>query len=858
MSFDLNYKIWNTTKRNLEHLIKRQNELKKVEPVEDPILIFHILSQMYILYAEIVSKLSYLHTETFQVQKRAVLKNLVEPALERLLELKNQLKKTELNDFVYLDKSLTEHSLTPYDLLIWDFQRFIYRRPTEIQTTLLEYPSEQNKLTEQNSNTRAIMIIQSHERARQARRYKYNIEYNPNFLKVNKDRVFTYTFTHKKDELPLIPIKRTIFNTNFIKSNKCSNLETEFVEELQIGGLTQSEIETMNNAALIIQRVWKCYRTKRNFKITENNRQNIYGLRKPKTLLYPGKYKDIMLKIYQNDLKQKEFDKIYFELMATEYTRLLEEHKPQIMEDISDQIRSWFKEFYDATGDFHPFPDATNSGTIQMLLDETMDLDEFRQYKMNEALSKEEKKNLMEKQKLQEKKEKEKMKKEMQKEKLRQQKMSNAGICDIGQELRDNNNVGKIEETFSQFITDWKYIDEYLNKNNDLVKEWVSEDELVIIHKELRGLVDEYMRIEYELLKKAWSLDNKKKYKPIKQKGKKVKKIKVKPTKDLTANRTNECLYQELREAKIIEDYAIKSFSDYVGDFNVLADDSRDESHIVTVNAAKADIKFAIQDCMFGMGKFNVDKPKSLCLIGPEKSGKKLLCNIIASELGAIFMNLSPEKTYKFNGNLQYLINVVIKVAKAYQPTIIFIQDAHRVFWKKVPKDQIDIKPTLLKDVLVKKLLKAIQKEDKIMLMGTSSLPWSANAKFKKVFQNIFMIPYSDYGSIFLLWLNLITQNVYSDYFDDFLFSVLAKVFQKYNTGDITDNVSNSLNIERRLQLHLKALNPNEFLDYFFSKSQSLFPPDEKDIEKYKNWINKLQKYGETTKSKDKNKNNFK
>lgn len=41
-----------------------------------------------------------------------------------------------------------------------------------------------------------------------------------------------------------------------------------------------------------------------------------------------------------------------------------------------------------------------------------------------------------------------------------------------------------------------------------------------------------------------------------------------------------------------------------------------------------------IQESMLGMGEFDIPKPKSLLLIGPLNSGKKLLCNIIASELG--------------------------------------------------------------------------------------------------------------------------------------------------------------------------------------------------------------------------------
>jgi len=55
---------------------------------------------------------------------------------------------------------------------------------------------------------------------------------------------------------------------------------------------------------------------------------------------------------------------------------------------------------------------------------------------------------------------------------------------------------------------------------------------------------------------------------------------------------------------------------------------------------AKGDIKMVIQESMLGMGEFDIPKPKSLLLIGPLNSGKKLLCQIIASELGKLLLYL--------------------------------------------------------------------------------------------------------------------------------------------------------------------------------------------------------------------------
>lgn len=51
-----------------------------------------------------------------------------------------------------------------------------------------------------------------------------------------------------------------------------------------------------------------------------------------------------------------------------------------------------------------------------------------------------------------------------------------------------------IEKTIKQYSIDWRMIDEYLNKNHEAIKDWVTGGELAVMHRELRALVDEYMR----------------------------------------------------------------------------------------------------------------------------------------------------------------------------------------------------------------------------------------------------------------------------------------------------------------------------------------------------------------------------
>ena len=231
MSFDFNYKFWVATKKDLKNLIKRQNVLKNREPIEDPLVTFKIMSQLYILYSEMVSKLSYLYKITFQIQKKAMIRELAEAFLRQLIALKNELKSIELNEYVYLDKTLISQKLTPQNLIIWRSPNFLYHRPPEIENIIFDKRLfnvevvEKEKAEKQNSIKQAVIKIQSHERARQARIYKSAINYNKNNLRKTVGKNLSYVFTHKKDQTLSIPVKRTIFNTNFLKPNEsCSYL----------------------------------------------------------------------------------------------------------------------------------------------------------------------------------------------------------------------------------------------------------------------------------------------------------------------------------------------------------------------------------------------------------------------------------------------------------------------------------------------------------------------------------------------------------------------------------------------------------------------------------------------------------
>jgi len=233
MSFDFNHKLWIATTKEIGQLVKKQNRLKKIDPPEDKALSFKIFSELYVLYVELVNKLSFIYFNTFQVQKRGVVRTLVENATQQLMLLKEELKEMELSEYVYIDKVLISRKLTPRDLMIWRSPQFLYRRPLDIQNIISENKlymndeeREDNAAKDWVKVSEAVELIQAHERARRARIYKSNIKYNKKkYLEVQQRKKVNYRFTFKPNQAMSIPVKRTLFNADFIKTDEsCTDL----------------------------------------------------------------------------------------------------------------------------------------------------------------------------------------------------------------------------------------------------------------------------------------------------------------------------------------------------------------------------------------------------------------------------------------------------------------------------------------------------------------------------------------------------------------------------------------------------------------------------------------------------------
>lgn len=240
------------------------------------------------------------------------------------------------------------------------------------------------------------------------------------------------------------------------------------------------------------------------------------------------------------------------------------------------------------------------------------------------------------------------------------------------------------------------------------------------------------------------------------------------------------------------------------------------------------------------MGPLSIPKPKSICFAGPPLSGKKYLAHAICSETNSVLFDLSPDKIAPIE-DMKRFVNLVTQMARILQPTILFINGAHKPFYKKVPKDEQELNPKKLGKFLFKNIVKPIKKDEKVMLIGTTNEPWKcALGRLRKCYEKIFLIPRTDYGNTFITWRHELLHRLGIP--RDICVSPLAKVTQGLSTGQIIKCVDDCVGVRRRMRLSRENLTLEELLEYFLRQDPPLYPMTLQVFEKYKKWFTKANK----------------
>jgi IQ and AAA domain-containing protein len=234
---------------------------------------------------------------------------------------------------------------------------------------------------------------------------------------------------------------------------------------------------------------------------------------------------------------------------------------------------------------------------------------------------------------------------------------------------------------------------------------------------------------------------------------------------------------------------------EFIGDQNFAAVELRAMNKIAV--PGYGDIKNTLRQMVIGMGPLELPKVKSICITGPTKCGKKLLVEALCSEMNAVMFDLSPRNIQPIK-DVEKFVPFMMQMAKKLQPTVLFIDGAHKPFIKKMSEVDKKEEPKKLAQFLQKKVVKKLNKDDAIMLMGTTSEPWNCNfAQLRRCFERIVSFPPTlDYGTALMTW----NKGLHSKRIYNFDASALAQITRNYTTGDILELIDRHVDLQRRMR----------------------------------------------------------
>ncbi|GAB1866288.1 DRC11 protein [Camponotus japonicus] len=768
--------LWREAQALLAETIQADTVLQGAKPQKDRKKAHDVVSALYVRYILICNKLEQCYDQMIQPQKRLLLKRSLNASLGRMLELKHDLVNIDLSEHSYYDDVLLECGVTPQEAEI-HIPRYYRRECAEeiaerrkfIEDTLrnlgaLHEAVVPKKITE----SQAIRLIQAHERARQGRlRYQFMKE-----IRKMKER---------------------------------STTKPEIVDE---------DDTSEKLAALKIQKVWKGYITRCHVRKRRLEEMLLIGMLQPSQIITENARRAERLK-QQRYEKQLDFQQQYQDLILEAKERIRNERSAIMEENIRSEIRNWIDTYFQQTGKIPDLPSAESGGSRMIFSRQGT---ESTVSKSTAVSSKESKKS-----------KRSKSKKDSETEQSEDE-------TDLGFKSVPSNFLPELIHANQEYQDIWRDKDESANPMQLPYNDIIEAEKTREVEDEVRIVVDQTMRGDIEALQAALDRDRGFKGKRMKKPQKRIrrsgKKNKRKKEKDLTPDRTTESLFEELLMQGIIKLHREVFLDEFKGEKSFVNYDLRMKEKDPL--PALGDIRQLIAEyCILPLGNQALREftplVRSVLIAGPHGSGKKLLVNAICTELGATLFDITPANIagkYPGKAGLIMLVHLISKVSRLLQPSVIFMDDAEKPFVKKVPKtDKTDPK-RLRKDLL--KLVKSIAGEDRILLIGTSNKPWDGDQKLLyQTYDKIIYIPRPDYGTVSLIWKDLLYK--YSGINRQFDTSAITKACDGFTVGTVLATINEMMTTKRMVQLrthpltHAELVNALSFKDPVYREEEDAF-----------------------------------
>uniref|UniRef100_A0A8C3XQK8 IQ motif containing with AAA domain 1 like n=1 Tax=Chelydra serpentina TaxID=8475 RepID=A0A8C3XQK8_CHESE len=762
-----------TSQAALKELLAQELPSQPPQPEKDQRLFFHMLATLFLRYTQILRCLETCYDQIVHPQKRRVLQHVLEGVMGRVLELKNEMVETELSEYHYMDDVLQDLKLTPADMEVPIPKYFVNQRAKALKERHI-FPNPHCALLPQPS--RPVML---------------------------------------QDEAVRLVQMAERMRQGRLRSKFMWEIRRDEEREKRARDSGAKELDR-EQAAICIQKVWKGCLQRRCTKLERQREMAFIGMVSPSPALNacppPTSRPSPDTRPWLYCLCAE-----YQQALVSIQDGLYEVEGPDMREEMKEQLRQWFIECHDLTGRFPEFPDEEIGGSSILFADKTPEQVSGQDPGWGAGQKKDKKKD------------KEKTKEGEQKKGKGKKKVR--GWLVVGQgraawQGESTPNVGTSD--LPPYPADiWGNRDESDNFEQRYEPELIKAQKRKEVEKELRLQVDELMREELQRLKLAVDRDEGKSRRA--KQSSKVRGLCLSPP---ARWRVGNCLCP-LPPCR-------SCLPPPTGDFCYLGTTLRMAGIEPTPSVMDIRQNIALYAILrLGSPTLHELAPlvKSVLLAGPAGTGKKMLVHAVCTETGANLFDLSPDNLvgkYPGKAGLSMLMHMVFKVARLMQPSVVWIGNAEKTFYKKVPKEEKQADPKRLKRDLPK-ALKLLKPEDRVLLIGTSDKPYAADVKtLCKAYERILLLPRPDYASRYgegILWPRLIKKHggTITAALD---VSALAKLSDGYSQGHLAWAVQMVLSERRLLQMPKKPLGASEFLQ-LLAKADPIYSEEEKTLQWY-------------------------
>ncbi|EHH17871.1 hypothetical protein EGK_14352, partial [Macaca mulatta] len=781
-------RLWESSHVTLQELLDQEQPLLEPVPDRERQSFQYRLASLYLHYLGLLRRFNTVYDQMVQPQQRRLLRRLLDGVAGRVLELKDELVRADLCENPCLDRVLQDLKLTPADLEVPIPKYFLLEQSTAVRERRLILAEILSRLEPESSQkpcplrecplgmhrTEAILLVQKAERARQGR------------LRA------TFMREIRRDEEQ----DRRIREDGWHKFSQCQ-------------------------AAITIQKVWKGYLQRKRTQQDRRTEMEFIGmLPSPNQVEHLSIISQACLWEDVRRLRQVEKEEEFRAAMVKAHDSLAETEGPDMKEKMKEQIRQWFIECQSVIGPFLLYPQVPNT-LLTLLVSTTLGP---QCTGPSPHLTSHFHKG-----------EKVRMELEMQVRLGPESVLGRSDEVDAVLQVLPSKCIPMISAGHEEYLNTWKNRCESIHPSQNYDSETLREEKRKEVELEIRIQVDELMRQELRNLRLVVDKEEERPLRaPKKTPGKKSGK---KKEKDLTPNRSVESLYEELVISGLLRKSESVALKDYVGDFLYLG------SALSLAKKLPMPSLFDIRQNVALYAVLRLGSPdihamapliRSILLVGPSGMGKKMLVKAVCTETGANLFDLSPDNLlgkYPGRNGAQMMVHIVFKVARLLQPSVIWIGNAEKNFYKRIPKEDREMDPKRIKKDLTK-ALRLLTPGDRVMLIGTTSRPQLADIRgLCRVYERILFMPRPDYASRYVFWKRMIeARGVQPTQHLDI--SALAKVSDGYTPGHILQAIQSVLSERRFLQLSKRPLVASEFL----GQLAKLDPVYREEEESLKDW----------------------